>query len=49
MFGGWWRRSGPFLLTTCAAGGLPEPAGLEAVSAIDEVPPSHYWLHRPLA
>jgi 4'-phosphopantetheinyl transferase len=49
VFGGWWRRSGPFLLTTCAAGGLAEPAALEAVSAIDEVPPSHHWLHRPLA
>jgi 4'-phosphopantetheinyl transferase len=49
VFGGWWRRSGPFLLTTCAAGGLAQPAALEAVSAIDEVPPSHHWLHRPLA
>jgi 4'-phosphopantetheinyl transferase len=49
VFGGWWRRSGPFLLTTCAAGPAPQPAALEAVSAIDEVPPSHYWLHRPLA
>jgi 4'-phosphopantetheinyl transferase len=49
VFGGWWRRSGPFLLTTCAAGGLAQPAALEAVSAIDEVAPSHYWLHRPLA
>jgi 4'-phosphopantetheinyl transferase len=48
VFGGWWRRSGSFVLTACAAGPFPVPAALEQVSALDEVPPSHHWLRHPL-
>ena len=48
-FGGWWRRSGSFVLTACASGQLPPPAALEGISPLDEVSPSHNWVHRPLA
>ncbi|MGD0373587.1 MAG: 4'-phosphopantetheinyl transferase superfamily protein [Streptosporangiaceae bacterium] len=49
VFGGWWRRSGSFVLTACASGDFPRPTELEPVSPLDEVSPSHHWLHRPLA
>ena len=48
-FPGWWRRSGPFLLTACWPGGGPAPGGLEPRSPIDRMSPSHNWLGRPLA
>jgi 4'-phosphopantetheinyl transferase len=48
-FPGWWRRSGPFLLTACWPGGGPAPGGLEPRSPIDRMSPSHHWLGRPLA
>jgi len=48
-FGGWWRRSGPFVLTTCSSGDFGPPAALEAASPLDGAPPSHDWLRRPLA
>jgi 4'-phosphopantetheinyl transferase len=48
VFGGWWRRSGPWVLTTCASGSFPRPAELETVSPLDEVAPSHHWLRRPI-
>jgi 4'-phosphopantetheinyl transferase len=49
VFDGWWRRSGSFVLTVCAAGGFPPPATLETASPLDVVSPSHHWMHRPLA
>jgi 4'-phosphopantetheinyl transferase len=49
LFPGWWRRSGPFLLTACWPGGGPAPAGLETRSPIDGMSPSHGWHDRPLA
>jgi 4'-phosphopantetheinyl transferase len=49
IFGGWWRRSGSFVLTVCASGGLARPTELEPLSPLDQVSPSHHWLHRPLA
>jgi len=48
-FPGWWRRSGPFLLTACWPGGGPAPAGLDSSSPIDGMSPSHRWLDHPLA
>ena len=48
-FGGWWRRSGSFVLTACASGPLSPPVALEANSPLDQLSPSHTWLHRPLA
>ena len=47
-FPGWWRQSGAFLLTACWPGGGPPPAGLEASSPIDTMPPSHRWMARPV-
>jgi 4'-phosphopantetheinyl transferase len=49
VFGGWWRRSGAFLLTVCWPGGGPPPAALENPSPLDTEPPSHRWLDHPLA
>ena len=48
VFAGWWRRSGSFLLTTCARGAFPLPAAIDAVCALDGASPSHRWLGRPL-
>lgn len=48
VFGGWWRRTGAFLLTACWAGGGPAPAALEEVSPLETEPPSHQWLDRPV-
>ncbi len=48
VFPGWWRQSGPFVLTACWPGGGPPPAGLEAASPLDSQPPSHRWMDRPL-
>jgi len=48
-FPGWWRRSGPFLLTACLPGGGPPPVALEACSPIDSMRPSHRWAGRPLS
>jgi 4'-phosphopantetheinyl transferase len=45
---GWWRRSGPFLLTVAGAALRSAPAGLDDRSPLDESPPSHRWLDRPL-
>ncbi|HXP21781.1 MAG TPA: 4'-phosphopantetheinyl transferase superfamily protein [Streptosporangiaceae bacterium] len=49
LFPGWWRRSGPFVLTACASGDFPRPAPLETASPLDQASPSHRWLDRPLA
>jgi 4'-phosphopantetheinyl transferase len=49
VFPGWWRRSGPFLLTVCGRTGGPSPVALEAPSPLDEAVPSHRWLDDPLA
>jgi 4'-phosphopantetheinyl transferase len=48
-FPGWWRRSGPFLVTACWPGGGPPPAALEAHSPIDTMRPSHRWMDRPVS
>lgn len=48
-FPGWWRRSGPFLVTACWRGGGPPPVALEARSPIDTMPPSHRWVGRPVS
>jgi 4'-phosphopantetheinyl transferase len=48
-FPGWWRRSGPFLITACWSGGGPPPAALEERSPIDTVRPSHRWMDRPVS
>jgi len=48
-FPGWWRRSGPFLITACWPGGGPPPAALEERSPIDTVRPSHRWMDRPVS
>jgi 4'-phosphopantetheinyl transferase len=48
VFSGWWRRSGSFLLTSCAQGTFPPPAALDAVCALDQAPPRHGWMGRPL-
>ena len=47
-FPGWWRRSGPFVLTACWPGGGPPPEALEPASPLDSQSPSHRWLGRPL-
>ncbi len=47
-FPGWWRRSGPFVLTACWPGGGPPPEGLEPASPLDSQAPSHRWMDRPL-
>lgn len=49
VFGGWWRRTGGFLLTACWAGGGSAPAALEEVSPLETEPPSHHWLDRPVS
>jgi 4'-phosphopantetheinyl transferase len=49
VFPGWWRQSGPFVLTACWPGGGPPPEGLEAASPLDSQSPSHRWMDRPLA
>src|SRR5215469_6885501 len=48
-FPGWWRRSGPFLITACWPGGGPPPAALEERSPIDTARPSHRWIDRPVS
>jgi 4'-phosphopantetheinyl transferase len=48
VFPGWWRRSGPFLVTACWPSGGPPPAALEAESPIDTMAPSHRWVERPV-
>ncbi len=48
-FPGWWRRSGPFLVTACWPGGGPPPGALEACSPIDAMRPSHRWTGRPVS
>lgn len=48
-FPGWWRPSGAFLLTACWPGGGPPPVGLEPVSPIDTMKPSHRWMARPVS
>ena len=45
---GWWRRSGPFLVTACWPGGGPPPTALEAESPVDSMAPSHRWVDRPV-
>jgi 4'-phosphopantetheinyl transferase len=49
IFPGWWRRSGPFLVTVCWPGGGPPPAALDAESPIDTMQPSHRWIDRPVS
>jgi 4'-phosphopantetheinyl transferase len=49
VFPGWWRRSGPFLVTVCWPGGGPPPAALDAESPIDTMQPSHRWIDRPVS
>jgi 4'-phosphopantetheinyl transferase len=48
VFPGWWRHSGPFLVTTCWPGGGPPPTALEAVSPLDTARPSHRWVDQPV-
>jgi 4'-phosphopantetheinyl transferase len=48
VFPGWWRRSGPFVLTVCGRGETPPPAALETPSPLDLAAPSHRWLDDPL-
>jgi 4'-phosphopantetheinyl transferase len=47
VFPGWWRQSGPFLITACWPGGGPPPAALDAESPVDTMAPSHRWVERP--
>ena len=49
VFPGWWRRSGPFLLTACWPGGGAPPAALEERSVIDTMLPSESWVERPVS
>lgn len=49
VFPGWWRQSGPFLITACWPGGGPPPAALDAESPIDTMRPSHRWIDRPVS
>jgi 4'-phosphopantetheinyl transferase len=48
VFPGWWRQSGPFLVTVCWPGGGPPPAALETRSPLDTMAPSHRWTRRPV-
>jgi 4'-phosphopantetheinyl transferase len=48
VFPGWWRQSGPFLVTACWPGGGSPPVALEADSPVDTMSPSHRWVDRPL-
>jgi 4'-phosphopantetheinyl transferase len=43
-FAGWWRRSGDFLLTTCARATLDLPTSLDEPPALDTATPLHTWL-----
>ena len=49
IFPGWWRRSGPFLVTACWPGGGPPPTALEERSPIDAMRPSHRWIDQPIS
>lgn len=49
VFPGWWRRSGPFLVTACWPGGGAPPAALEERSPVDTMLPSHRWVERPVS
>lgn len=49
VFPGWWRHSGPFLVTACWPDGGPPPAALDAESPIDTMQPSHRWMDRPVS
>jgi 4'-phosphopantetheinyl transferase len=49
VFPGWWRRSGPFLVTACWPGGGPPPGALDAQSPIDTLLPLHGWMRRPIS
>jgi 4'-phosphopantetheinyl transferase len=48
-YAGWWRRSGAFVLTTCARVAQPEPTSLEVPPALDAAEPMHTWLEGPLS
>jgi 4'-phosphopantetheinyl transferase len=48
VFPGWWRPSGPFLVTACWPCGGPPPVALEARSPLDTMSPSHRWVDRPV-
>lgn len=43
-FSGWWRRSGDFVLTTCARATLGPPSSLDEPPALDGATPLHTWL-----
>jgi len=49
VFPGWWRRSGPFLITACWPGGGAPPAALEERSSIDTLVPAERWARRPVS
>jgi len=49
VFGGWWRRSGAFVLTACGPEHFPRPAPLDAVSPLDDAAATDHWLSRPLS
>jgi 4'-phosphopantetheinyl transferase len=49
VFPGWWRRSGPFLVTACWPGGGAPPAALEERPAIDTLVPSERWAQPPVS
>jgi len=49
VFGGWWRRSGSFVLTACGPERFPGPAPLDAVSPLDDAAGTDHWLSRPLS
>ena len=46
-FDGWWRRSGDFLLTTCARMPLAPPISFDADVALDDAVPLHTWTAVP--
>jgi 4'-phosphopantetheinyl transferase len=48
-FAGWWRRTGSFVLTTCARVPLAAPQSLEHPPALDAATPAHAWLEQPIA
>jgi 4'-phosphopantetheinyl transferase len=48
VFPGWWRRSGPFVVTACWPGGGAPPGALEERSPIDTLVPSERWARRPV-
>jgi 4'-phosphopantetheinyl transferase len=43
-FDGWWRRTGDFVLTTCARRPLGAPESLDDPPALDAAAPLHTWL-----